>query len=338
MDPEAAAGDRVAAVAVDLRFHKGIMNKRQQTAILLVALSVVFGSRAGEAAGGEVSLYGGMASGTYGTGLDSDVATTRIVYNTGDKYQFKIDAGWIRVESPYGVLPGAAGPLPMQRRQGDDTTGNGRELLDFGPTAGITGNLFSQAWVGEQPEAPAAYPPLSEPEAISASGVGDVYLAFSRRFVGGGAKVFRMDGGVEVKAPIADADEGLGTGEWDTRVGLSSEYRFWSATGFAGLGWSYLGDPSWVELNNVVDAYAGIESNPLGGRVILSGWLAGNPEVVAGVGSRSIVGMGFRTTGQWRFRLQATAGLTDGSEDFSVLFALSHGVQTPTVGTRGPRR
>jgi hypothetical protein len=166
-----------------------------------------------------------MASGTYGTGLDSDVATTRIVYNTGDKYQFKIDAGWIRVESPYGVLPGAAGPLPMQRRQGDDTTGNGRDLLDFGPTAGITGNLFSQAGMGEQPEAPVAYPPLSEPEGISASGVGDVYLAFSRRFVGGGAKVFRMDGGVEVKAPIADADEGLGTGEWDTRVGLSSEYR-----------------------------------------------------------------------------------------------------------------
>lgn len=93
-----------------------------------------------------------------------------------------------------------------------------------------------------------------------------------------------------------------------------------------------------MELNNVVDAYAGIESNPLGGRVILSGWLAGNPEVVAGVGSRGIVGMGFRTTGQWRFRLQATAGLTDGSEDFSVLFAVSHGVLTPTVGTRGPRR
>lgn len=202
-------------------------------ALLLVALSVVFSSHVGEAAVGEVSVYGGMVSGTYGTGLDSDVATTRIVYNTGDKYQFKIDAGWIRVESPYGVLPGPAGPLPMQqRRQGDDSTGNGREMLDFGPTAGITGNLFSQAWLGEQPEATAAYPPLSEPVGISASGVGDVYLAFSRRFVGGGAKVFRMDGGVEVKAPIADADEGLGTGEWDTRVGLSSEYRFWSATGF----------------------------------------------------------------------------------------------------------
>jgi hypothetical protein len=142
----------------------------------------------------------------------------------------------------------------------------------------------------------------------------------------------------EAKPPTADADEGLGTGEWDARIGLTSEYRFWSATGFAGLGWNYLGDPAWVELNDVVDAYAGVESEPLGGRMILSGWLAGNPEVVPGVGSRAIVGFGLRTTGEWRFRFQTTAGLTDGSEDFSVLFAVSRGVLTPTVGTRGPRR
>ena len=79
-------------------------------------------------------------------------------------------------------------------------------------------------------------------------------------------------------------------------------------------------------------------SEPLAGRWILSGWLAGNPEVVSGVGSRGIVGLGLRTAGQWRFRLQATTGLTDGSEDFTLLFAVSRGVQTPTVGTRGPRR
>lgn len=292
--------------------------KKMNLAFLLVALAVVLGAQTAQTAVGEVFLFAGLASGSYGTGADSDVATTRVVFNTGDKYQFKIDAGWIRVESPFGVLPGPVGPLPMQRRREGDSSENG---MGFGN--------FSE----QEPD-----PPLPEPEEISASGVGDVYLAFSRRILGGGASVFRMDGGLEVKAPTADADEGLGTGEWDTRIGLTSEYRFWSATGFAGLGWNYLGDPAWVELNNVVDAYAGMESEPLGGRVILSSWLAGNPEVVPGVGSRGILGFGLRTTGSWRFRFQATAGLTDGSEDFSVLLAVSHGLLTPTVGTRGPRR
>ena len=173
---------------------------------------------------------------------------------------------------------------------------------------------------------------------ISASGVGDVFLAFSGRLLGGGAKVFRMDAGIEAKAPTADSEEGLGTGEWDAHVGLTSEYRFWSATAFGGIGWNILGDPEWVELEDVPDAYGGIESEPLAGRWIVSGWLAGNPEVVEGVGSRGILGFGIRTTGSWRFRLQASAGLTDGSEDFTVLLAVSHGVMTPTVGTRGPRR
>ena len=291
--------------------------KINRTAVCsLVILAGALGANSAMAAIGEIFLSAGYASGSYGTGTDSEVATTRAIFNTGDRFQFKVDAGWIRVESPYGILPGRTGPVPMRRRHGSGNPGNH----------------------GNQPDSPEIEPPLPEPEEISASGVGDVFLGFSGRMLGGGAKVFRLDGGIEAKIPTADADEGLGTGEWDARLGVTGEYRFWSATGFAGLGWNYLGDPEWVELNDVVDAYAGLESEPLAGRWILSGWLAGNPEVVSDVGSRDILGVGLRTTGNWRFRLQATAGFTDGSEDFTVLFAVSHGVLTPTVGTRGPRR
>lgn len=304
-----------------------IMKIETSIACSLLILAFVPGTDAAYAAIGEVFLTAGLASGSYGTGSDSDVATTRVIFNTGDKYQFKFDAGWIRVESPLGVLPGPVGPVPMRRRHGGGDAGNG-----MGP--GQEGSSSN----GNRPDGPEIEPLPPELEAISASGVGDVYLAFSGRILGGGAKVYRMDGGVEGKVPTADADEGLGTGEWDARIGLTGEYRFWSTTGFAGLGWNYLGDPEWVELNDVVDAYGGVESEPLAGRWILSGWLAGNPEVVPGVGSRSILGMGLRTTGNWRFRFQATAGLTDGSEDFTVFFGVSHGVLTPTVGTRGPRR
>jgi len=301
------------------------MKIEKRAACFLLVFVTVLGTDSATAAIGEIFLTAGYASGSYGTGSDSDVASTRVIFNTGDKFQFKADAGWIRVESPYGILPGRTGPVPMRRRQGNGDPGNGH-----GP--GPQGDN------GNQHQPPVVGPPLPEPEEISASGIGDVYLAFSGRIVGGGAEVFRLDGGIEGKLPTADADEGLGTGEWDARIGLTSEYRFWSATGFAGVGWNYLGDPEWVELNDVVDAYAGVESEPLAGRWILSGWLAGNPEVVSGVGSRGIVGLGVRTTGKWRFRMQATAGFTDGSEDFTVLFAVSHGVLTPTVGTRGPRR
>ena len=300
-----------------------------------LVLALALCAETADAAIGEVFLTLGTASGSYGTGSESDVTSSRVIFNSGDRYQFRVDAGWIRVESPLGILPGQVGPIPMRRRSGGSDGGNG-----LGPR--LSGSSSNGAVTGSQnpnhPDDPEIEPIPPEIEEISASGVGDVYLAFSGRILGGGAEVFRLDGGLDAKVPTADADEGLGTGEWDARLGITSEYRFWSATAFGGFGWSYLGDPEWVELNDVVDAYAGVESEPLAGRWIISGWLAGNPEVVDGVGSRGILGLGLRTTGKWRFRLQATAGLTDGSEDFSVLFAVSHGVLTPTVGTRGPRR
>jgi len=302
----------------------------------LLSATLAFGSvsAAAYAAIGEVSAYVGYASGSYGTGTESEVTTSRISFNAGDTYQLRVDAGWLWVDSPIGVLPNRTGPVPVGRRHGADNPGSG------GMGAGQLGNgMDGGVGGGNQPltEPGDGSEPL-EPEPVSASGFGDVFVAASRRIVGGGAHVFRMDGGAEVKAPTADPDEGLGTGEWDARIGLSSEYRFWSATAFAGAGWNYFGDPEWVELADVIDAYGGIESEPLAGRWIVSGWLAGNPEVVEGVGNRMILGAGLRSTGSWRFNLQATAGLTDGSEDFTFVLGVSHGVLTPTVGTRGPRR
>ena len=181
----------------------------------------ILGADATGAAIGEIFLTAGFASGSYGTGSDSEVASTRVIFNTGDRFQFKVDAGWIRVESPYGILPGRTGPVPMRRRHGNDSPGDGR-----GPSP--------MEDHGNRPDPPVIEPPISDIEEISASGVGDVFAAFSGRIFGGGAKVFRLDGGIEAKIPTADADEGLGTGEWDARLGVTSEYRFWSATGFAG--------------------------------------------------------------------------------------------------------
>ena len=43
-------------------------------------------------------------------------------------------------------------------------------------------------------------------------------------------------------------------------------------------------------------------------------------------------------TQRQRRRLLTTLGLTDAAQDFTILFGISFGVTTPTVGTRGPVR
>jgi hypothetical protein len=100
------------------------------------------------------------------------------------------------------------------------------------------------------------------------------------------------------------------------------------------LGWNSLGDPEWVELSNALDAFVGVESQPLGDRVILSGWLEGNEEVVPGTGSRTALGIGLVGSRKLRWRAQLIAGLGGSAEDFSATFGVSFGVSSPTVGSR----
>jgi len=75
--------------------------------------------------------------------------------------------------------------------------------------------------------------------------------------------LFRLDTSLEVKIPTASVEEYLGTGEWDYRIGFAGEYRFWSATTYGGVGWNRLGDPAWIDFNDVIDVVAGVDSDPL---------------------------------------------------------------------------
>jgi hypothetical protein len=153
------------------------------------------------------------------------------------------------------------------------------------------------------------------------SGIGDLRLAATRSLAGGGVKLFRIDAAAQVKIPTADESEGLGTGEWDLRAGLSSEYRFWSVVAFGGAGWNRLGDPGWVELNDVADAYFGLEGAAFGGRAVVSGWIEGYDETVDGVGATGAVGLELRTNRRWRGAV--TAGLGGGAESYGLLLGYS---------------
>ena len=280
---------------------------------------------------GEIFLMGGLTQASYGTDTDTDAQAARLTFVTGDKYQFRADVGFLRKE-PGAAIPSGQGPVPGKPRGPHGSGGQSASQISSNSGNGSAGGNGSGSSDGQTSD------PVTPVEDEWVSGLGDVRLAGSRRLMGGGAKVFRMDLGTQVKIPTADPDEGLGTGEWDAYLGLTSEYRFWSATGFGGFGWNYLGDPEWQTLNDVVEGYVGVESEPLGGRLILSGWVEGNPEIVDGLGSRAALGFGLRSLGKMRWRLLTTIGLTDAAQDFTILFGTSFGVSTPTVGTRGPVR
>jgi hypothetical protein len=169
------------------------------------------------------------------------------------------------------------------------------------------------------------------------SGLGDVRLGVERDLGGGGARLFRVAAAAEVKAPTADADRRLGSGEWDARMGLLGERRTWSATVFWGLGWNRLGDPRGVELADAPDGYLGVESEPWRGRVRGAAWIEAHGEVAPDAGPRAALGLGLRGAGRRPWRLAGTIGLTDGAEDFRVLAGTAVGA-VDGDRVRPPRR
>jgi hypothetical protein len=285
------------------------MRARLGTIIALLA-ALLFAPSLSTAAGeGEVTVAGSTFSGDYGTGTDIDSQRFTVRYVTGNDWQFGTALSMVRIGLAADVTYNGLGGLSMNGKGG---TGRG--------TMNGTGTGTTTTAQGETTTTTAV-------EDVWASGLGDLWLSLSRRLVGGGVRVYRFDANIEVKAPLADQDKNLGTGEWDYRLGWAGEYRFWSLVTYGGLGWNRLGDPAWVDLNNVFDGYVGVDSNPLAGeRLVISGWLDGWQEIIDGVGHRAAVGIGVRTTGKMRWRLQVRTGLTEASEDLNVILGLAFGV------------
>ncbi len=96
-------------------------------------------------------------------------------------------------------------------------------------------------------------PSGSSPSRVTASGLGDVLL-IGRYFL-----YIEREGGVfpsillsgRVKAPTADRDRGLGTGEWDEGAGLGLTKLFTDKlVGLADVGYTIIGKPSGTNLRN----------------------------------------------------------------------------------------
>jgi hypothetical protein len=301
------------------------MGSFRVSSFLLFAACLVPASAGAGLGDGEVTLFGAAASGDYGTGFETGSEWLTLRYVTGDDLQIRADLSMVRVETMSSVDLTGLGPTPTGGRHGP------------GSRAGQGGNGIGGS-SGTGTAADAAVTDSGPLTSDRTSGLGDLFVGLSKRVAGGGVRLYRLDANLEVKIPTASEEDALGTGEWDYRIGVAGEYRFWSATTFGGVGWNVLGDPPWVELDDVLDVLAGVDSDPwLGERVIVSGWVEGWQEAVEGTGHRAAVGVGVRSTGRVRWQLQLRAGLTDAAPDLGVLFGVSFGVVPPGPGVRGPQ-
>jgi hypothetical protein len=268
---------------------------------------------------GEVTLLGAAGTGDYGTGIDTSSQAFTVRYVTGDDFQLRVDLSMVRFETSAIIGVTSLGPTPTGENRWQGPHEHGAAVSPSGASGAQTSSSTVVA-------------------PVEATGLGDAYLAASKRLVGGGVRLFRFDANLEVKVPTADEAQNLGTGEWDYRIGFAGEYRFWSATAYGGLGWNKLGDPSWVDFNDVLDLFVGVDSDPVAKeRLILSGWLEGWQEAVESTGPRAALGFGLQTTGRVRFRFQVRTGLTNASPDVGVLFGVSFGISPPGPGVRGPQ-
>lgn len=232
----------------------------------------------------DVELLSEHYAGRFGTGSDSELSAVTLALATAGRVRLRLEVPWVSARTPEVLLLTELGISPQRLRS----------------------------------LSPERLRALLERVDRRRSGLGDLRLAAAYDLAGGGSKLYRLEGELELKAPTADEEEFLGTGAWDARLGLHLERASWSLTAFGGAGWNRLGDAAGQELGDVFDGYAGLESEPLVRGVRWSGWLAGNGRVLAETGSRLVLGFGARTSGRPAWRGAVTVGLSDGAEDYGV--------------------
>lgn len=286
---------------------------------LLALLALTAPAHGGLLDNPEVSFVGSYVTNAFGTASAVDVQATTLRLIVGDGLRLRADVPFLRVRSTNEVLGSGLGPIPVDpRRHGGVGTGGSGQDPGQGPggPGGPDGDESGESIPSE---------PATTLQEEWTSGLGDLWLGLDWTLGGGGAKEYRADLELEAKLPTADEAENLGTGELDLRLGLAGEYEFWSVIAFAGVGLNRLGDPPWAQLQDVLDGYAGLESQPLAERFVVFGWLQGNEAVVAGDRSRSLAGVGLRGVSRVRWQVQITTGLSGPAPDFGASVGLSFG-------------
>jgi len=299
---------------------------------LVTGLATVLLCSAATAA--EWTLTGTHVGGEEEDGATYSSETITLRFAAGNRVRVRAYLPFVRLDGPDAVAWTVAGPTPIppDRRRGSGSPGD--------PTGNGSGDPSGDPGGGEgsgNGTAPAVRGALTDPDA-SVSGLGDARLGLTARLLGQASDLHRLLAELDVKAPTADEDEGLGTGEWDARVGLGAERRGWHGTLYGGVGWTSFGDPDWIELRDGADAHLGFETEPAAGNLAWTGWIEAAEPAIEGRSTATIVGVGLRREMRRPWQLSAWAGLDGDSPDFGFSLTWSSGKTSWRAGRWGDRR
>lgn len=288
------------------------------------------------AAGQEVSYSGSLQ---YSTGEYYFAERTSTAYLLtglsveGDRVRFSADLPVIWQSTPWvSYLPGRGVPTGgtqddevrdgLGRRDGDGT--GDRDGTGPGPGAAQTRAPGPESSAPGAPRAAMVRDDrvvLQDTTQYEEVGVGDPTFRAEVDLLPPGAGVWSVALGGEVKVPLADPDQGFGTGAWDGGVSLSVARRIRSTFLFGELGYWVLGDMEELELQDPLSYSAGVGHTVGGGKVGLMASFSGYSRIVEGTDPPLEVGGGLSYHIDPRRSVSANVsfGLTESSPD--VAFA-----------------
>lgn len=152
------------------------------------------------------------------------------------------------------------------------------------------------------------------------SGMGDAVLKGRYNWIDQTDALPYVDLFARLKLPLADEDKGLGTGETDLGFGIDltrrfQEHNLW----FAGLAYTFMGDPPGIGYDNRLDLEAGL-GRDLSDALLVCGFYNYRSSVSSGsddAHSVSVLGS-YRVNGTVRVFGMLEMGLSDGAPDQSL--------------------
>jgi hypothetical protein len=151
-------------------------------------------------------------------------------------------------------------------------------------------------------------------------GLGDVLLRGEYIVVEEKPSIPEIRGSIKIKAPTADEDKGLGTGEFDETLGLSLSKTFAQRlVTYLDLTYTFIGTPPGVDFDNTFGWSIGA-AYLIARPVTVYGFLDGATAVSPGQDDplEFRFGAEFRVTRAIRLTSTVTVGLTDGSPDYGL--------------------
>jgi hypothetical protein len=167
------------------------------------------------------------SSGKYGTDTTTTIFQVPVTakYSTGD-WSFKASLPWMRVKGDANVVPGLGEVVNLNPR------GRGRGVGTGTGTGGTTTTTND-----------------------TASGLGDLRLAATYSIPTSNGLGIDLTG--NAKIATADQDKGLGTGANDYGVAVDLYRDFSGTTLFGGVGYTWLGQSDYIDVDAVANANAG---------------------------------------------------------------------------------